>query len=336
VWLEIDTLDSALRVTPTGLEGLKLIKPEGPPAAKIAPDGPAPKKGEHCSAFIATGPATADGKIVFGHITMFGLMSAPFVNVWIDVKPTKGERVVMQAFPGGIWSSQDYYMNGAGIMFAETTINQSPFDLDGVPLASRARKAIQYSKSIDDMVMYLSEKNNGLYTNEWLIGDTKTNEIAMFELGTKKSRLYRSGKDDWFGETKGFYWGCNNAKDLEVRQEALPPFGPPRKPDFRPSGRDTAWQNEFKSVNNKIDAEWGKKVFSNPRLALSSSLDAKVATSAMCAKLETLAFYGNPTGRTWNPRADEKELYPDIKPLEPHGWTTLTIDPPPMVAAEEK
>ena len=30
-------------------------------------------RAEHCSAFAATGPATADGKIVFGHITMWDL-----------------------------------------------------------------------------------------------------------------------------------------------------------------------------------------------------------------------------------------------------------------------
>ncbi len=330
VWLEIDCLDPALRVTPTLIDGLTFPKPMGPLPGKVAPDGPPPVKQDHCSAFIATGPATADGKIVFGHITMFGLMSAPFVNVWLDVKPTNGQRVVMQAFPGGIWSSQDYYMNDAGILFAETTINQSPFDLDGVPLTNRARKAIQYSKSIDDMVKHLSEKNNGLYTNEWLLGDTKTNEIAMFELGTKKTRLYRSGKDDWFGGTTGFYWGCNNAKDIEVRMEAHPKDGRNRKPDFRPTSRDSAWLREFKAVDNKIDAEWGKKVFASPALALPHSLDAKVSTSAMADKLATHAMYGSPTGRIWKPSAYEKELYPEIETLEPHPWTILTIDPPPM------
>src|SRR5262249_40941486 len=150
--------------------------------------------------------------------------------------------------PGGIWSGQDYYMNGAGILLAETTISQTPFDLDGIPLVSRTRKAIQYSKSIDDAVRYLSEKNNGLYTNEWLIGDTKTSEIAMFELGTKKTKLWRSSKNEWFGGTAGFYWGCNNCKDPAVRQEV-------RATDrgWGPDFRDTAWQAEFKTGNGKID-----------------------------------------------------------------------------------
>ncbi|HJZ54880.1 MAG TPA: C45 family peptidase [Gemmataceae bacterium] len=333
VWLELDTLPPALNVTPTGLEKLKLTKPEPMMPANPAPAAPPPVKPDHCSAFAATGPATADGKIVFGHITMFGLMSAPFVNVWIDVAPKDGSRVVMQAFPGGIWSSQDYYMNGAGILLAETTINQTPFDIDGVPLASRARKAIQYAKTIDDVVRYLSEKNNGLYTNEWLIGDTKTQEIALFELGTKNVKLWRSGKDDWFGGTKGFYGGCNNAKDSAVRQEAMSPNRPGRGADWSPEGRDNAWQREFKTGAGKIDAAWGKKVFSNPALALGSSLDAKVTTSNMADKLESIALYGNPTGRVWRPSPRDTERFPEIKPLVPHPWTVLSCDPPPSAVA---
>ena len=52
--------------------------------------------------------------------------------------------------------------------------------------------------------------------------DTKTNEIGMFELGTHQSRLWRSSRNEWFGGTAGFYWGCNNAKDLKVRLEYKP------------------------------------------------------------------------------------------------------------------
>ena len=41
---------------------------------------------------------------------------------------------------------------------------------------------------------------NGLYTNEWLIGDTKTNEIAMFELGTD-TRIC-SSRDEWVADER--------------------------------------------------------------------------------------------------------------------------------------
>src|SRR5579884_768038 len=95
-WAEVDTLNSALVATPTGLEGLHFPEPQLQAA-------PAPKE-MHCSAFAATGPATADGKVVFGHITMFGLYPSNFFNVWLDVKSSKGHRVFMQSYPGGIQS----------------------------------------------------------------------------------------------------------------------------------------------------------------------------------------------------------------------------------------
>jgi Phospholipase B len=318
-WQELETLDQALAVTPNGLEGLKFT-------------APVPAKKDHCSAFAATGPATADGKIVFGHITMFGLQIGEYVNVWIDCKPTKGRRFAMQGFPGAVWSSQDYYQNDAGILLCETTISQTPFDATGEALTTRARKAIQYSESIDDVVKYLSEQNNGLYTNEWLIGDTKTNEIAMFELGTKKSKLWRSSKDEWFGGTKGFYWGCNNPKDTEVRAEA---GRPGRKVgEWRAGGRDKAWQTWFEKYNGKIDEAAAKEAFTSPALALPTSLDAKFTTSALAKDLASHALYGPPTGRTWNPSPRQKTDYPDIKPLVSHPWTVLTINPPPEMKTE--
>ncbi|HSQ55750.1 MAG TPA: C45 family autoproteolytic acyltransferase/hydrolase [Gemmata sp.] len=322
VWQELDTLDSALAATPTGLEGVKLTTP-------------APVKKDHCSAFAATGPATADGKIVFGHITMFGLHFGPFVNYWIDCKPTKGRRFVMQGFPGAVWSSQDYYQNDAGILLCETTINQTPFDAAGEPLTSRARRAIQYSETIDDVVRVLAAKNNGLYANEWLIGDTKTNEIAMFELGTRRTKLWRSSKDEWFGGTKGVYWGCNNAKDVEVRLEAMPVAMRDlvKNAEWVPGGRDKAWMKWYEKYKGKIDAEAARAAFTSPALALPHSLDAKFTTSDLANDLAAQALYGPPTGRDWKPTRRDRLRFPDIQPLTSHPWTVLTINPPPIEKA---
>jgi hypothetical protein len=197
--IEMEFLDSALEATATGLEGKVFQEP-------VEPKAKAPHE-EHCSAFAATGPATADGKIVFGHITMFNIAFVRYFNVWLDVKPTHGHRVFMQSYPGGIQSGMDYYYNDAGLLVTETTIAQTKFDPTGDALASRIRKTLQYADSIDQAVAILAKANNGLYTNEWLLGDIKTNEIAMFELGTHKTKLWRSSKDEWFGGTKGFYWG---------------------------------------------------------------------------------------------------------------------------------
>jgi hypothetical protein len=87
-WPEIDTLDSALNATPTGLEGIRF-----PPSDLKTMPAPKPMR---CSAFAANGKATRDGKIVFGHITMFSLYPSSFYNVWIDAKCSDGHRVLMQ------------------------------------------------------------------------------------------------------------------------------------------------------------------------------------------------------------------------------------------------
>lgn len=324
-WMELTSLESALNTMPTGLENKVFPRPRAPRAP-----APRPKKMDHCSAFIATGPATADGKIVFGHITMAGLTAGPFVNYWIDVVPKKGRRFVMQAFPGGVWSSQDYYISDAGILLCETTIDQTPYDASGVALASRARQAIQYGESIDAVVKALSEKNNGLYSNEWLIGDLKTNEIAMLELGTKARKLWRSSKDQWFEDTKGFYWGCNNAKALAVRLEALPADEADRPTDagWQPDERDREWLTLYKAHAGKIDTAFAKKAFTNETLAQDTSLDAKYTTAALAVKLSTHATYGPPTGKTWKPTKEQLRDHPEIVALEPHPWTVLTTDAP--------
>src|SRR5262249_42580638 len=128
-WPEVETLNSALEATPTGLEGIRF--PHHQPRAMPDP------KPMHCSAFAATGPATSDGKVVFGHIPMFGLYPSLFYNVWLDVKPSQGHRVLMQSYPGGIQSGMDYYLNDAGILVCETTIKQTRFDAQGMTVASR-------------------------------------------------------------------------------------------------------------------------------------------------------------------------------------------------------
>ncbi len=322
VQMEYETLDHALEALPTGLEGVKFPKAAAKPVATPAKD--------HCSAFAATGPATADGKLVIGHITMSGLANALDTNIWIDVKPTKGNRVVMQGFPGAIWSAQDYYLNSAGIILTETTIAQTRYNPDGVPLTARCRKAMQYGNTIDDVVKILSEKNNGLYTNEWLIGDANTNEIAMLELGTTTTKLWRSSKNEWLlPGTEGFYWGCNNTKDLAVRIDTLPGLqGRPQDISWRPSDRDKAWLKLYDQNRGKVDASFGKRAFATPPLAAHSSLDAKVTTSEMAKRLDSHALFGPPYGRVWEASVKEDKKYYEVRDFVPNDWTVITTAAP--------
>ena len=321
--MEYDTLDAALDAQPTGLEGVRFPRP---PAPRCCP----PPQKDHCSAFAATGPATAGGKMVIGHITMFGLATAHHANVWLDVKPAKGHRVLMQSYPGGIQSGMDYYQNSAGIVVTETTIRQTRYNPDGAPLASRIRKALQYGSTIDDVVKELTERNNGLYTNEWLIGDANTNEIAVLELGTTVHRLRRSSKNEWLlPGTEGFYWGCNNTKDLKVRLDTVASLTDrPQNVSWAPSDRDKAWLRLFQQHRGKIDADFGKKAFALPPLSAHPSLDAKVTTSDLAKRMESHAVFGPPYARVWAPTFEELTTHPGVHSLVPNDWTVLGPDAP--------
>jgi hypothetical protein len=312
VTVEMGELKGAMKVTPTGLEGLSFDKPHyGGKDHDPAHDSPT----DHCSAFAATGPATRDGKMIIGHVTWWPLTLAEQTNVMLDIQPEKGHRVLMQSYPGGIESGTDWYQNDAGVVLTETTIQQTPFNAQGTPVAFRARMAIQYGGNIDEVVARLGDRNNGLYTNEWLMGDAKNNEIAMYELGTLHTRLWRSSKGEWFGNTPGFYWGDNNAKDLNVNLEYQPdPKGPPVYVPYVPGIRDLAWQDLYRQYHGRIDEQFAFLAFRSAPLVARSTMDAKVATADLASRLMVWGEIGRPNQREWLPQthdfAHNDGLYP--------------------------
>jgi hypothetical protein len=320
--VELGELAGALPVTPTGLEGLHLESPvyfDRKRDVSIV---------ERCSAFAANGKATRDGRMVIGHITMWPLTLAEQTNVMLDIQPTSGHRLLMQSYPGGIESGTDWYQNDAGMVLTETTIRQSPFNIEGTPVAYRARKAIQYGDNVEKVVEYLSTKNNGLYTNEWLIGDAKNNEIAMFELGTYKTRLYRSSRNDWFGGTEGFYWGDNNTKDLGLRLEYQPdPKGEPAHVPYVPGPRDLKWEELYREYSGKIDEQFAFLAFRTPPLVTASSMDAKVTTADMASRLMVWAVFGKPNQREWVPSNYSKEQYPKNNGIYSSGYRLISVQP---------
>lgn len=301
---ELGELNGAMPMTPSGLEGLNLMKPRYDASKTDVPIT------ARCSAFAATGKATRDGKMVIGHLTMWPLTLAEQTNIMLDVVPTEGHRMLMQSYPGGIQSGTDWYQNDVGVVLTETTIRQSPFNREGTPVAYRARRAIQYGDSVAKVVELLSTKNNGLYTNEWIVGDARTNEIAMLELGTYKTKLYSSAKNEWFGGTEGFYWGCNNAKDLNVRLEYAPdPHGEPEDLPFVPGSRDVKWQQMYQSYKGKIDEGFAALAFRTAPLVSSTTMDAKIATSEMAKRMMTWALFGKPNQREWVPSPMQKDQF---------------------------
>jgi hypothetical protein len=147
----------------------------------------------NCSAFIATGSFTKDHKIVMGHNNWIDYIIGERWNVIADIKPQNGNHILMDCAPGFIHSGDDFVETSGGILITETTMaGFKGFDTTRTPEFVRARKAAQYSNSIDDVIRIMTTDNNGGYANDWLIGDTKTNEVAKLELGLKDWKVWRS------------------------------------------------------------------------------------------------------------------------------------------------
>lgn len=165
---------------------------------------------EHCSAFVATGTATKDGKIVMAHNSWDDFEEGQYYNLILDIKPSKGHRMFMQSAPGYIDSYSDFFVTGAGIMGTETTIGGfGKYNPNEVPEFNRVRKAMQYADNLDQFVEFMKKNNNGGYANSWLLADIKTGEIMRFELGLKYSNVER--------KRDGYFIGFNVALDPRIR-----------------------------------------------------------------------------------------------------------------------
>ncbi|HXZ24329.1 MAG TPA: C45 family peptidase [Methanomassiliicoccales archaeon] len=153
---------------------------------------------EHCSAFVATGSYTADGRVVIAHNNWSSYLEGARWTVVFDIVPASGHRMIMDGLPGFIASDDDFGINAAGIMITETTITGfEGYNTEGIPEFVRARKAMQYASSIDDFARIMTEGNNGGYANDWLVADARTGEIASLELGLKNVTLERT-RDGYF------------------------------------------------------------------------------------------------------------------------------------------
>ena len=203
----------------------------------------------NCSAFIATGSYTADRRIVMGHNAWTNYITGARWNIIFDLKPEKGRAILMDGLPGVIASDDDFGINSNGILITETTITQFwGFDPNGSPEFSRARKAMQYSDSIDDVVRIMLEGNNGGYANDWLVGDNKTGEIARFELGLKEHSVERTKDGHFVGSNFPVGPALIKAETtfkVNDRQSS-------------PNARRTRWEQLMAEHKGKIDVEVGK------------------------------------------------------------------------------
>src|SRR5215471_19150952 len=203
-----------------------------------------------CSAFIATGSWTRDGKIVIGHNNWVDYVIGRRWNIIVDLKPAAGNRILMDSFPGFIHSGDDFYITDAGLMVTETTITGfKGFDTEGLPEFYRIRKATQYSSSIDDWLKVMMDHPNGGYANDWMIGDRKTGEIARLENGIKNNIVERT-KD-------GYYVGANfPVHEKTTREETT--FDPNNAANSA-NARHRRWDELMKLNKGKIDINLAKK-----------------------------------------------------------------------------
>jgi len=164
---------------------------------------------DRCSAFIACGDYTKDGKIVCAHNSFVNYIDGQFMNYVVDIQPDKGTRILMQGQPGWIWSGTDFFITGKGIIGTETTIGGFKEYENNSPISCRIRQAMQYGNTFDDYIEILLKGNSGDYANTWYLGDTNTNEIMMFELGLKYHNIQRT--------KNGYFIGFNGTFDPQIR-----------------------------------------------------------------------------------------------------------------------
>jgi hypothetical protein len=327
------------------------------PKAAVAPG--------KCSAFIATGSATKDGKIVIAHSNWSSYAEGERWAVAFDIVPSHGNHFLMDGTPGIITSQDDFGVNSAGLMITETTLPMAKgFDVHGIPEFERSRKAMQYASSIAEYAAIMRKGNNGGYANSWLIGDRKTNEIAYLELGLHHTPL--TVKKD------GFFVSSNFAQNAEVIRDDTPGFNPD-DPESSMNARhiralqfvkehygklDTPLAEAFLSdhydtYEKKVDAGMrslcgheemssrGEPVWGDPPFNPGGAVTGKVMDSDMAAKMSFIGRAGHPCGEDFlagpffkaHPEFDwEKPILHDMKA---GPWTMLSADEkaPAMVAA---
>lgn len=164
---------------------------------------------DRCSAFIAVGSYTKDGKIVCAHNTFDNFIDGQFFNVVITVVPSSGHRIMFQGAPGYIFSGTDFFTSSSGIFGTETTLGGFNAYENKDPICCRIRQAMQYGNTLDDYLAYITKNNSGDYASTWYFGDTNTNEIMRVELGLKYAPVERT--------KNGYFIGFNAAYDPRIR-----------------------------------------------------------------------------------------------------------------------
>jgi hypothetical protein len=308
---------------------------------------------EHCSAFVATGSYTRDGKVIIAHNNWTSYLEGPRWTVVFDIAPGKGYRILMDGLPGVIASDDDFGLNSAGIMITETTVTAfAGYDPAGIPEFVRARKAMQYAASIDDFARIMKEGNNGGYANDWLIADRKTNEIASLELGLKNVTLERK-KD-------GYFVGANFPINPKLAREET--TFDSKDMGVSANARRIRWEQLMAENKGKIDVNAARRFLADhydsfqkkdepnertlcghvdlsprglgdwqPPFGIAGAVQNKIADAAMAARMSLTAAAGHACGMHFR-AADHLKAHPEfnwqkeyLKDMPSYPWTLFEI-----------
>jgi len=317
-------------------------------------DGPAIKSPGNCSAFIATGSFTKDGKIVIAHNNWSSYAEGSRWVIIFDIQPEHGHRVIMDGLPAVITSQDDFGINDAGIMITETTITQFVgWDSKGKPEFVRSRRALQDADSIDGYIATIVKDDNGGYANDWLIGDRKTGEIAYLELGLKHTPVWRK-KD-------GYFVSSNWARDPKLIQDETDGFDI-KDLSSSPNARRVRWEDLMAANKGKIDVPMAEQFLADhedsflkekradqrslcghadvakegipewewPAYYPGGAVQGKAADSDMAAKMSLVAHAGHPCGEDFlaKPFLAAHPEYswqaPILKDMKAGPWTVFS------------
>jgi len=306
---------------------------------------------ERCSAFIATGKATQHGRIVMAHNTHCSFVTASTYNIVIHVQPTNGHPFFMQTSAGLICSTTDWFITQSGIMGCESTIGGINYKPKyGDPFFCRIRQVMQYANTLDDCIIMMKQNNAGDYASSWLFGDTKTDEIMLFELGLKQVNIKRTKNGVFYGMNSviGDTFRKKETNDTDLTDIKTSSGNRNKRFKFllntKYKGKINL-QNARDIISDHYDEILqremmnGKTICSHVDLDPCSdepfypwgAIDAKITDSAMTERMQFHAIFGSACGKRdfkaktfckENPRY--KYLAPYLTDLTPHKWTLLT------------
>jgi hypothetical protein len=309
------------------------------------------KKGEHkrCSAFIACGNATKDGKIVMAHNTHSDYATGPLANIVMRIEPSTGHCFVMQTYAGYIASGTDWFLCDTGIIGCETTISDIKYQPQfGTPYFCRIREAMQYGETLDEYTEIMLKNNAGDYPCSWLFGDIRRNQIMLCEIGLTKSNIQTT--------TDGIFYGMNSALDFELRtlETTDQTFNDLGESSGARNARLDALLND--KYYGKIDIDIAKHIISDhydtnlDKITPSSltickhtdldpdakhpfypwgCVDGKVTDSSMAQKMEFLGRQGASCGKSFSAKKylkehpEYSEWKPVLRDMPPHEWVKL-------------